>query len=49
MELVPVSKGRFTIKNREGYSVEFAANDKGDVTELLFNSPDEKVKASKKK
>ena len=45
MELVPVSKGKFTIKNLEGYSVEFTGNDKGDVTELLFNSPDEKVKA----
>ena len=49
MELVLVSKGKFTIKYMEGYSIEFTANEKGDITELLFNSPDEQVKASKKK
>lgn len=49
MELVPVSKGKFSIKFMESYSVEFIANDKGDITELIFKSPDEEVKAPKKK
>jgi len=49
MELVPVSKGRFSIKYMEGYSIEFTSNDKGDITELIFKSPDEEVKAPKKK
>jgi hypothetical protein len=49
MELVPVSKGRFSIKFMEGYSIEFTASDKGDITELIFKSPDEEVKAPKKK
>ncbi len=49
MELVPISKGKFTIKYMEGYSIEFTANDKGDITELIFKSPDEEIKAPKKK
>jgi hypothetical protein len=49
MELVPVSKGKFTVKYMEGYSVEFSINDKGDVTDLNFIAPGETVKAPKKK
>jgi hypothetical protein len=49
VELVPVSRGKFSIKFMEGYSIEFTANDKGDITELIFKSPDEEVKAPKKK
>ena len=49
MELVPVSKGKFSIKYMEGYSIEFTSNDKGDITDLIFKSPDEEVKAPKKK
>jgi aminopeptidase N len=49
MELVPVSKGRFSLKFMEGYSIEFTANDKEDITELIFKSPDEEIKAPKKK
>jgi aminopeptidase N len=48
MELVPVSKGKFSIKYMEGYSIAFTSNDKGDITELIFKSPDEEVKAPKK-
>lgn len=45
MELVPVSKGKFSIKYMEGYTIEFTENDKGSVTELIFTSPDGKIKA----
>jgi aminopeptidase N len=49
MELVPVSASKFSIKFMDGYTVEFATNDKGDVTDLQFNSPNQKVKATRKK
>jgi aminopeptidase N len=49
MELVPVSKGRFSIKYMEGYSIAFTVDEKGDITGLIFKSPDEEVKAPKKK
>jgi len=49
MELVPVSKGKFSIKFMEGYSVEFNSNDKGEVTELVIKSAGQEVKATKKK
>lgn len=49
MELVPVSKGRFSVKDMNGYMVEFTFNDKDEVTELDLKSPGEEVKALKKK
>jgi aminopeptidase N len=49
MELIPVSKGKFSIKYMDGYSIEFTSNDKDEVTEMLFNGPNQKVKAPKKK
>jgi aminopeptidase N len=49
MELVAVTKGKFNIKYMDGFTVEFTSNEKGEVTELLFNSPDEHIKAPKKK
>jgi aminopeptidase N len=49
MELVPVSKGKFGLKLMDGYSIEFTVNDTGDVTEMLFASPEEQVKAPRKK
>ena len=49
MELIPVSKGKFSIKYMEGYSVEFTNNDKGEVTQFVFSSPGGEEKATKKK
>lgn len=49
MELVPVSKAKFSIKFMDGYTVEFTLNDKDEVTEMSFNGPGQKVKAPKKK
>ncbi len=49
MELVPVSKGKFGLKLMDGYSIEFTVNTNGDVTEMLFASPEEQVKATRKK
>jgi aminopeptidase N len=49
MELVPVSKGKFTVKYMEGYSMEFIVNTKGEVTELVFKSPGGETKAPRKK
>ena len=49
MELIPVSRSKFAVKFMEGYSVEFTVNDKGDVSGLVFNSPEGEVKAPKKK
>jgi len=49
MELTPLSKTRFALKYVEGYNVEFISNDKGEVTDLMLNSPGEQIKASRKK
>ncbi len=49
MELTPLSKTKFALKYMEGYSVEFTSNEKSEITELMFNSPDGQIKASKKK
>ena len=49
MELTPVSKGKFAVKYMEGYSLEFSINDKNEVTEFEFGSPDSKEKATKMK
>ena len=49
MELVPVSKAKFSIKYMDGYSIEFTSNDKDEVTDMLFNGPNQKVKATRKK
>jgi aminopeptidase N len=49
MELIPVTKGIFSIRNMEDFSVEFTSNEKGEVTGLQFSSPDENIKAQKKK
>lgn len=49
MELTPVSKSKFVIKYMDGFSVEFDSNDKGEIVELVFSSPDGKITAPKKK
>ncbi|HEX7411781.1 MAG TPA: HEAT repeat domain-containing protein, partial [Bacteroidales bacterium] len=49
MELTSISQGKFSLKYMEGYSIEFTSNEKGEVSELVFNSPDGQVKAPKKK
>ena len=49
MELVPVSKAKFSIKYMDGFTVEFTSNDKDEVTDMLFNGPNQKVKATRKK
>jgi hypothetical protein len=49
MELVPVSKGKFSVKFMEGYSIEFTAGTKGEITEFVFRSPGGEIKAPRKK
>ena len=49
MELVPVSKGKFSVKFMEGYSIEFTAGPKGEITEFVFRSPGGEIKAPRKK
>jgi aminopeptidase N len=49
MELVPASKGKFTIKYMDGYSVQFSSNDKEEITELVLTSPGGEQKATRKK
>jgi len=49
MELNALTKTKFAVKYMEGYTVEFISNDKGEVTELVLNSDEERVKAPKKK
>lgn len=49
MELVPVSKGKFGIKFMDDYSITFAENDKGGITDMIFKSPDGEVKATRNK
>ena len=49
MELSPISKAKFAVKDMEGFSIEFTVNDKGEVTEFVFISPNEEEKATKKK
>jgi len=46
---VPVSKAKFSIKYMDGFTVEFTSNDKDEVTDMLFNGPNQKVKATRKK
>jgi hypothetical protein len=49
MELSPISKTKFAVKDMEGFSIEFTVNEKGEVTEFIFSSPGEQEKATKKK
>jgi aminopeptidase N len=49
MELVPVSKDKFSVKLMDGYSVEFNRNEKDEVVEMVFTSPGGQSKAQKKK
>jgi aminopeptidase N len=48
MELAPVSKNKFSLKFMEGYFALFVVNDKNEVTEMIFTTPDGEVKAVKK-
>ncbi len=49
MELMPVSKGNFGIKFMDDYSISFAENDKGEITEMTFKSPEGEEKAIRKR
>ena len=49
MGLSEISKNKFTMKYMGGFSVEFILNEKDEVTELLLISPNEPMKAPKKK
>jgi CubicO group peptidase (beta-lactamase class C family) len=48
-ELVPTDKNKFAIKSLAGYNVQFNANDKNEVVELLFIQPNGTFKATRKK
>jgi hypothetical protein len=49
MELNPVTKEKFAVKYREGFSVEFTMNEKDEVIEMQFSTPSGQMKAPKKK
>ena len=49
MELTPVSSTKFSVKFMEGFSVEFITNDSNEVTSLSVTTPDEEIKATRKK
>ncbi len=48
-ELVPTDKNKFDLKMLKGYSVQFDANEKGDILSVSFIQPNGTFKASKKK
>ena len=48
-ELVPVDKNKFSIKSLNGYTVQFNANDKNEITELLSIQPNGSFKIPRKK
>ncbi|HWB26748.1 MAG TPA: serine hydrolase [Chitinophagaceae bacterium] len=47
--LVPVDTNKFSIKTLTGYTLQFNADDKGNITEVLFIQPNGTFKATKKK
>ena len=47
-ELVPNDKHKFALKVMSGYYVQFATNDKGEVTDLTFMQPNGNFKATRK-
>lgn len=49
IELSVLSKGKFTLKYMEGYLVEFISNEKSEVTEMVFTTPDGQEKMPKRK
>ena len=49
MELIPVSKGKFTVKYMDGISVEFTENSNDESVEMLLKTPGGEMKATKKK
>jgi len=48
-ELVPVDKNKFSIKSLTGFTVQFNANDKNEITEMLSIQPNGTFKAKRKK
>jgi CubicO group peptidase (beta-lactamase class C family) len=48
-ELAPNDKDKFALKVAAGYFVQFAANDKGEVTDMTFIQPNGNFKATRKK
>jgi hypothetical protein len=48
-EMVPNDKDKFALKIAAGYFVQFATNDKGEVTDLTFIQPNGNFKATRKK
>ena len=48
-ELVPIDKNKFSLKILSGFTVQFNANDKNEITELLSIQPNGTFKATRKK
>jgi len=49
MILQPVSKNKFSVKYMDGLTIEFVMDERGEVTDMLFASPNGKDKAIKTK
>ena len=47
-QLIPIDKDKFSLKNLNGFSVQFNRNDKNEITELLSIQPNGTFKARKK-
>ncbi len=48
-ELAPTGRDRFVLKALSGYYVQFAANDKGEITEAVFQQPNGNFTAKRKR
>jgi len=48
-ELVPIAKNKFSLKSVSGFTIQFNANDKNEIVELLSIQPNGTFKATKKK
>ncbi|MFI5186205.1 MAG: serine hydrolase [Chitinophagales bacterium] len=47
--LVPIDKDKFSLKNLNGYTVQFMRNDKNEITEIQLIQPNGTFKATRKK
>jgi hypothetical protein len=49
MELIPISKNKFSVKFMDGFTIELILDEKDEATELLITSPSGHDRATKRK
>lgn len=47
MQLTPVSDNKFTVKNKDGYTVEFILDENNQAKKLIMSAPEGKIQAQK--